>query len=569
VYSDFPTGQRNGGDMRELPRHEIEPKKVEPEYRAEQNELEQKRNLKNIGARWTGIRKVPLDPHDGSLPAKNAEFKATTAKLKTLTGFGGGTIGSHRADPRKLEAQKVRGDLAGYWNDAKHELASRLGTTGKPNLEAALQKTLGWLEMAEREGGLSTWLEAWNDVQHATRAGRMGGDASGSWHDLAARIGNIHQGIEFCKEIIKDGLGTLVTDANFNSPLAALDAIGSEIARQADEIIAQGRTPDPAPLFDAIKERMKTLSERSMVAERMHTRLENGKLHEGLAAEIPDTIQQDNPTQLHDLKVYVDYWQDKAGELQECIDQVGGGGDANTLATEIYNATEKAMKTLTTLIQKSWSPTKDLPVEEISLSLHVYGRLAEEMAARLDELSKQIDMTPRKQLQTAARTLREKKELAAGKEPDRSIIHQCRTYAQQGQLADFWGNARATVDKALRTQTDPGYVPGLADKFAEATHEGLEDVLSSWTNRNNPTFLGTMAGKLAKLGFKNLKEANPTDVTYTLSWELIAIVRNLKRRSETVLANRPQQLESITRSLDSIIEVVSEELQQASLSAAA
>jgi hypothetical protein len=38
------------------------------------------------------VRKVPLNLHDPLLPAKNAEFKATTAKLKTLADFGGGAI---------------------------------------------------------------------------------------------------------------------------------------------------------------------------------------------------------------------------------------------------------------------------------------------------------------------------------------------------------------------------------------------------------------------------------------------------------------------------------------------
>ena len=555
--------------MRDLPRHEIEPKKVEPEYRAKETELAQRKNLKNIPIRWSGVRKAPLDPHDGSLPAKNVEFKAATAKLKKLAS-GGPIAGSHRtADPwRNREAQKVRGDLAGYWSDIKHEVASRLGTTGNPKLEAALQKTLGWLEMAEREGGLSTWLDAWNDAQHATRVGRMGGDVSGSWHDLAERIGNIHQGIEFCKEIVKDGFGESFGQERSSTNLVlTLDAIGLEISRQAEEIIAQGKTPEPAPLFDAIKERMKTVSERSMVAERMHTGLENGTLHDAFAAEIPDAIRQDGVKQLQDLGAYVQYCQEKAEKLQDFINV--GVGDPEELADLISIATTKGMPSLESLINRaSFSPSKNFAVEEISLTLHVYGRLAEEMAARLDVLSEQVSKKARRQLQGAAKMLRGRKEVAASHEPDRSAIHECRTYAQRGKLDEFWGNARAAVDKALRTPTNPGHVAGLADKFAEATREDLEAVLSSWTNRNNPTVLETLVGKLSKLGIPiNPRERNPTDIAYTLSWELIAMVRNLKRRSETILANHPQQLKSITGSLESIIEVVSEELQQASLPA--
>jgi hypothetical protein len=548
--------------MRELPRHEIDVPAVEPGYKKEAKRIEQNRNIKNT-RKWHGVIKEPLPANDPLLSVKRKEFEATTAQLKSLVDPG--RLAGVRANKRNQEAREARGDLAAYWNDAKLELAGRMNTVVNPNAKAAVRKTLEWLEMAEREGGLGTWLEAWNAVAGSTWRGRTDGTVDRSWNELAEGIENISTGIEFCKEIIKDGLGTLETDGNYNSPLAALNAIGTEITRQAEEIAATGRCSQPPEPIVVIKERFKPLSERILVSERLQAGVENARSQQSLRDEIPDNVRQRTADKLREAEGCLELWDQKVDAFRDLLRESNGDGSEAHLAGLVSYSCKELKDRLWELfgvLQREVIAHRITP-EEASIALNASTRLAEELAAQLVHFAYQCDFESREDLVATAAELRTVKNRAETVEPDQSVWYFCRKAKEQGKLSEFWINTKKVVDKACRDPSSPMYNIARADSFAAGTRDELETVLSCWTNRKDPGFLATMQNKLTELGIPlDLKNFDEKDVTYTLGWKLIASLRQAGQVSEALLANVPLPLGTVRLSLDSLAQIVSEDLPQ-------
>jgi hypothetical protein len=213
--------------------------------------------------------------------------------------------------------------------------------------------------------------------------------------------------------------------------------------------------------------------------------------------------------------------------------------------------------------------------EEASLTMNANARVAEEVAAQLDRLAYQCDVVTRRDLLATAKALRSVKDEAKRLEPNNSIWNVCRKAKEQGKLAEFWINTKNPVDKALR---DPAsgrydiaqrmYDPARADMFAAGTRDELETVLSCWTNRNDPVFLATMQNKLSELGIPlDLKNFSEKDFTYTLGWKLIASLRQARQLSEALFANLPGPLATLRSSLDSLAQIVFEDLPQSARAA--
>jgi len=554
--------------MAELPRRAIDVPKVDPEYRKEVTRVETNK-IKNT-KQWVGVVKEPLPANDPLLSVKRREFQAATTKLKSLVDPGPqlGSRANKRNQEAREEARRARGDLAAYWNDVKVELAGRMNTLVDGQAKAAVQKTLEWLEMAEREGGLGTWLEAWNAYANSTFSGRRdaasAGSVSRSWMEFAEGIQNISTGIEFCKEIIKDGLGTLVTDANFNSPLAALDAIGSEIARQAEEIALTGRCSKPPEPFDVIKERSKPLSERIMVSERLRAGVENARSQQAFRDEIPDNVRQVAVNKLKEAEGCLALWDQKLGPLRELLQKSKGDGSEAQLAGVVSYACKELKDRLCELNLS----VAGMAPEEASLTMNANVRVAEEVAAQLERLAYQCDVVIRRDLLATAQALRTVKDDAKRLEPTHSIWNICRKAKEQGKLAEFWINTKNPVDKALRDPASGMYNIARADMFAAGTRDELETVLSCWTNRNDPVFLATMQNKLSELGIPlDLKNLSEKDFTYTLGWKLIASLRQARQLSEALFANLPRPLATLKSSLDSLAQIVFEDLTQSARAA--
>jgi hypothetical protein len=177
-----------------------------------------------------------------------------------------------------------------------------------------LNQALDSLELAERNGGLGTWLEEWNAV--------LTHPEGWSWDQIEESITNIKNGIQFCKEMVDAGIyrrGEDPTTVEIREQLHfALDAIASEIARQADEI-SKGNPVDAGKELDAIVERLKETSPRAGIEERLHTAFEATNPDEApdqkWVSELPEPVKQvvDHAA----ISEAVRTWQDCAVEVRE------------------------------------------------------------------------------------------------------------------------------------------------------------------------------------------------------------------------------------------------------------
>lgn len=496
---------------RELPRREIEdPKTVEPQYKQNEHELG-KNGLKNT-SRWKGDKKTPTSPDLTSSQEYSAQFQTTVDELKKIANFGV-VLGSQRAaESWKKAAENARSDLGGFWNDVKQEVAYE--TRGDPQRDARLKTTLDWLELAERDGGLSTWLEQWNNTV----------SSPWSWAMVVDSVGEIKQGITFCKKIIEGGMGDLKDDPSRLKLLFALDAVGSEITRQAPEIIS-GKQLDSGKPFDGVVERFKGVSPRTGISGRLHDAIEKGNLHQTWANELPDAIRHNSATD--GLSDSLKTWQDKADTVRDVMSGPHTSQNEDEAAKELDAAAEAIIKNINSLTKYGpgtpFERTGYQAVDQISMALHVYQRMAAEILAQHRELWKQATSNVAKKTLRGGVYFQDLIHTAANleaAEPGKSMYSSARDWASKGRLDEFWRRGKDSVDTG----------------FAKAVGQDLETLLTRWTKRT-------------------------TETSYPLAWELIANVRSLKSRSETLLANAPTQRDYIRSVLDTIADLIAADLQ--------
>jgi hypothetical protein len=162
------------------------------------------------------------------------------------------------ADPKGRQwpeaARQARADLAGYWNDLKHEFGERVGAPGATWADDRyLDTVLDLMEMAERDGQLGRWLDRWRDLQ----------DEAWGWDQIRDAATSVRRGIEFNSALVEHTMerqGTAVTQVSFRNRedlQLALDSIAAEFVRQADERIAEFLRPEAPPMLtrlDRIRE---------------------------------------------------------------------------------------------------------------------------------------------------------------------------------------------------------------------------------------------------------------------------------------------------------------------------
>jgi hypothetical protein len=147
-----------------LPRREISPK-TKKFFEEKRGEIEAKtphrigENPKSHVAKPR--RALEADPlHQISQSLENA-----SQRLKSLATVRRGFIDTKEAANWKETVSAYRGDLSGFWNDIKLDVAGRVDGPGTNTAENNLISTASdLLEAAEREGGLSGWLDRWKDA---------------------------------------------------------------------------------------------------------------------------------------------------------------------------------------------------------------------------------------------------------------------------------------------------------------------------------------------------------------------------------------------------------------------
>jgi hypothetical protein len=367
--------------MHELPRREIERTKIEPEYRKKEIEFKQNRRLQNT-RRWTGVLKEKTNLSEHDIQQNSAQFRQTTADLKSLAKFDGGGIAAHRAaESWKQLTRRGSGDLAGLWNDVKQELASRSKGNGSV-ADARLNNALDLLEIAEREGGLSTWLDQWNQMFHESKMG---------WDALTESIDNIKQGIAFCREMALEGFGNisnLGADVlnNRTDLVFALDAIALEIVSQAERY-RNGTMLHPDP-FDGIRERLTGVSPRASIKEQVASNLKSGTLEKTWAYELPDAIRKNSD--ITGLSTSLRDWQDKATELNGVLNTEHQEGDEVRAAKDLADATMQAWRDADRLAKVATTSTFGHHPDDISLAMSMYDRLIRELVSNQREALKRV-----------------------------------------------------------------------------------------------------------------------------------------------------------------------------------
>jgi hypothetical protein len=520
---------------RELPRRELDPP-AESTYRQEEQALKQNKKIENTRS-WTGIRKERVELANDVVNRYTAQFKTSIADLKSLADFGGGISSARTAAPWGERAFAARGDLPGFWNDFKQEVATRTSAAGNTPADVRLKQALDWLEMAEREGGLGTWLEQWKDM--------LGNPWS--WDTMANSADKIKQGIEYCKTLVDEAFGDL-SNVGKNDPSVqnradlhyALDAIASEIAREADTLLG-GKTLDLGKDFDAIRARLKEQNPRELLEERLHTAFEKGTLtiSQQWMQELPQSLQQADPTTAvsRHLRMMHEAARDvetiardiQSGNPPGRQDQINAAGTLDQASLKLY---KKIADFRSGLDLKAYTPDK------LSEILLVTRQLARETLARQERLAAQLsESAARKTLVdgTAARALKALLEYDP-LEPAKSIYFSCQEYAAQGKLADFWRDARTYVDKAFRQTGGPDYNPQLADALDRAFSSDLGNMLQKWNTRQPET-------------------------TYKDAWELIATLRSYKRQAGEILAGKPNQLDFMNNVLTGIAGALSAQMR--------
>jgi len=510
--------------LRELPRREIE-HKPEAKTLFEEREAEIKpRGFKN-STRWSGTIGKPLPDGHPNLSKYSAQFQGTVEALKKSADFGG--IGGQRAAALwKPRIEKARVDLGGFWNDVKLELGSRAGTSANPDTAKRTNTALDLLEVAEQRGGLGTRLEQWNELVSSQMY---------SYDLLAETAGEIKQGIEFCKEMVKEafdrelGLGK-EAEKNRSDLISALDAIASEIAREADKILggegSQGSRVDPGKPFDAVRERFKDVSPRTGITERLHDAFEGGTVAQNWVGELPESMQKDSATQR--LSQSLEDWQAAAQKVRDVLSEEHEDGDEEKAAKALDAAAGDTVKWI-----KSQSTTGASP-DQISMALHVYQRIGEEILAQHRDLSKQVlSIQARQTLRDAVNyqeLLYTVTKLRTGS-PGDSVYFKAHYSFGQGKLDEFWRQGKDSVDKGLRSAN-----PKLADEF-KTVGQNLENLLARWTKRDSQT-------------------------SYKLAWEVTANLRDLKQRSEGL---PPAQRDYVRSALDAIADCIAEDIQTLNL----
>jgi hypothetical protein len=515
---------------RELPRRQIEHEpQVEPEYIRKRIELEA-RHIENT-RRWTGVRKEPVVLAREVIQQYAATFDATNAALKRLADFGGIGLGIGRtAEPWKRRAEIARGDLAGFWNDFKQEVASRYMAGGNPAAEQQQKTALDWLELAEREGGLSTWLQNWNDMH----------SAPWSWDTLADSIGRIKSGIEYCKEIVKDGFGDInALGQNRADLLFALDAIASEIARQADQLRTGTTRLDLGQPFDVITERIRELSPRATIELRLHDACEQANVAGTWAGDVPDAIRQhtDATGSSGRLSNTLSRWETAAEIVKDMINNEHEEQEEKDAAEALNTVCRDLVNDFTALMREATSPTQAFDADQSSLAVYVYQRLAAEIVAQNKLFASQLKVHEARRTLTAGSG-------ALGLsgvqfniyEPKNSVYYYSRQADAQGNLDKLWRRGRDAVEQAFRKSSSPVYDPALADRFAQAVGPELDSLLTSWAKRK-------------------------PEESYTLAWGLITNLRALKRHCDTILANAPAQRNFILNTLDAIADIITPQVQ--------
>jgi hypothetical protein len=563
-----------------MPRHEIKPERkkeaISSFERHEGSLLRRSEPVRNP-TRWSGARMVAVD---GAVSKAEMDRRKDTLtnEIKALGRVANfERVGSREAKwagPWKERAQKARGDLPGYWNDFKQQMAERAAFSKDP----VLMRTLDWLELAEQRGGIGTRLEQWKDIS----------TQDWNFYDLPTCAQEIRKGIEFCRETIKEGFGNSVglseqQIASRNDLLFALDSIAAEIIRQS-ELSLNGKQYHLGEAFDAMKVRLVELSARASARDRTRTAIERNQLDTKWQEIMPRAGQIATADRLTDA---LSDWQDSISALKDAARIDSGDGHA-ALARDVATATNVLTDRLVDAENDAMA-NQGFDPDDFSLAIYAYWSIGAEIKAFQDRLANHLGPDARSALTVASSKIGQA--LQQFKERKKSVYLSCLDYAAVGKLDVFWKDARTYTDKQVRAGD-----AGLADLLSQRLGNELESMLEAWKKREPASESLTseevkgickqypdLAAKLrerhgvspeeaisspedlpqaSKADAKFLINAVMVKTTYLLGWKMTSTIRSIRERVELTLKSSPKDLPFVINSLDAMATMIVGEVER-------
>jgi hypothetical protein len=531
---------------RELPRRVVDPKPAKP-FKELKKDLEGKNKFNTAPPK--GQPKARGYIEESVLQQLKANFEARQVALKGVRPKAFLANFEPVAEVWRGAARECRGDLAGFWNDVRHEVGVRARAELPHQQEVdQFNRVLDYLESADLDGGLSDWLDRWKGVA----SDRL----DPSWEALDEATEALEQSIRYHAELLDLLPDTLSERAKeLRAELAhALEAIGAEISRNLEQRSNPREMMGTA--FAAIADRLTSQTLRKGVDRRLKEALAGGRLKEAFLAEVPGGLR----TNL-EVRSIVDALSDcqaAAGELQELI-KTGLGRAAKA---EIERARDLALKTdiLTNQLQQvldlayARATSRNDPPLELEESRYgqlssSFGSLAEVLRDNMIRLGDQIKSV------TAKAELWESKSMVENGALDtlikrRKDVHPSdNAYAQirkgfadikknpQVPLGNVWRLTRDFVQQQLDSTARPGQNQALADAFRkDFGNSGLAEAMDKWV------------------------KVTPADAP-TLAWALAVKLREHKAKAAETLKIRPDLAEFLGYCLDAITEGVTEDVQ--------
>jgi hypothetical protein len=302
----------------------------------------------------------------------------------------------------------------------------------------------------------------------------------------------------------------------------ALDAIASEIARQADEI-SKGNPVDAGKELDAIVERLKETSPRAGIEERLHTAFEATNPDEApdqkWVSELPEPVKQavDHAA----ISDAVRTWQDCAVEVWKIApmniaeaDQLAAADGLNNADNGFADKTRLAMES-----DRIGALDKDVQ----SIGYYVIQQMAGEMRKRQEQLGQRLSAPEARDLLTG--TGRGRYELA-------KLVQDLGMFEQSLKTSYYQAGERVKKDGK------PGYY--WRDFYSQVGSPGGTYYYEKTAlNLNNA--LGLEPNLFNLLNNWSTQWDSEPDKRYELTWQLIATLRRHKQIGGAVLREAGQE----------------------------
>jgi hypothetical protein len=538
------------GRERELPRREISTKS-EKTFEEKRKDIEKKtphrigENPRNHKAK--ARRELAAD----LLLQINGSLDNASQRLRSLATVRRGSIDTTEAAKWRETVSAYRGDLSGFWNDIKVEVAGRGGSsTAENNL---ISTAADLLEAAERKGGLSGWLDRWKDAIAAP-----GNELS--WEELGDLADRVRAGIEFCTALVDEAFGSQTAGRSRTNLHLALDAIAAEVAREIEAFRKMDRIGVAGTELEAVKDRLKVQDRRAGVEERLHqawTARPKG-LGAKCVAEVPGIMREAQKVQ--SAAHLIEGWRSQAADVEKYINTTDVDPDDLRNAAKTLDAASRALCTKIRdmyTVDPSMSGTDNLGPTRHSNLCFVLRQIASELV----EL--QVNLGNRTLDQEAKDALLH----GAGLKQIRSAGGFIENYDQTQNKASIYTSVRDARELARTAPTNPAAGFGrltwsnpckyTMTKLGEKSFPGYDPALAT-RFQNEIIGVGDLDKSLDRWGARQPGE------TYGLAWELVAGLRDHKRKIEAMFPVSNPLREFLGYNLDAITGVVAGDLKRES-----